>query len=505
MKKCFLFRCLVLMLAFLMLAAAMASCGGRGTPAETTGAQSDDGATSAPEETEPATDANGYLLDSVPTLDYGNEKFKIMGWKDRATDFTANEDTVDTVEYATYARNKHVEDRLNISLVFDVSQAGGDTAQTSYIQHVTQVGDSFDLLGCYSRISAEFAIAGLTCDLSPYTQIDMSKPWWYQNAVENARINDKIYFVAGAVANSIAQESMVIAVNLELVDSYDLEDPRLMVLDDRWTLETFFGMINDVGIDMNDNGKDDNDFYGYVNGYTVFMDGFYSGSGLSFLSTDDTGRVIVSSDFAGSKASDLASFLEPKLKSDDCYAPATGDKTSIFYGKRSIFCTTGFDVMLNNKENMDFEYSYLPYPKWQTSELTQENFYTTIGFPSTLFSIAEACSDKNRAAYVLECLSSEGYRTVRVKYYNKLRYQLGNGALDLQMFDLIVENSTFDKGRLFMSYLGWAAAPVAIFRETMIGYDTKGFVTRRDEQEPVLQRKIDEINAKFFETNEADS
>lgn len=504
MKKNVWIRLLGLMLALLTLASVLASCGGGGdgTP---TDSESGEEVTTAPQETGPATDENGYLLDSVPDdLDYDNKDFTIMGWKDRATDFDGAEDAKDTVEYATFSRNMRVENRLNINLKFDVSTAGGNSAMSDYASHVANAGGTFDLLGCYSLMISTFIMNDTTCDLSPYTQIDLSKPWWYESASSNARINNKIYFVAGALSNSISQESMVIAANLSLIDSYDLEDPRQLVLDDEWTLDTFFTMIRDRGIDNNDNGKDKEDFFGFINGYTTYLDGFYSGSGLTMLTTDSNGRVAVSSDYSGTKALDLATYMEAKLKTNDCYAPASGDISSIFSNKRAIFMATNLDWLMNHKSQMDFAYAYLPYPKQQTADVKQENFYTTVGFPATLFSIPEACSDKNRAAYVLECLASEGYRTVRSQYYQKVRYELGNSALDLQMFDIIVSNTTFDLARLLNSSFNWTISQVATFRESLTGYSQVNFVTRREKFADRLQTAINEINDKFFGTTTTD-
>lgn len=502
MKKNVWIRLLGLMLALLTLASVLASCGGggEGTPTDSR----DEAGTTGPQETGPETDENGYLLDSVPDgLDYDNEDFVIMGWKEKATDFIAEQSATDTVEYQTYVRNTNVEDRLNIHLVFDVANAGGDTFRDSYLTHVTNAGGTFDMLGCYSRLMPSFMMNNLICDLMPYTQIDLSKPWWYESAANNAKINNKIYFVAGALANSVAEESMIIAANLNLVDRYELEDPRQMVLDDEWTLENFFTMIADTGIDENEQtpGKDAGDFFGYVNGYTTFADGFYSGSGLKMLDVDEeTGRVVLSRDYSGTKALDLTAFLESKVKTDDCYVPTGGVRTSIFEDKRAIFLSTSFKDLLRSKSNIDFAYTYLPYPKWQSKDVKQANYYTTVGFPATLFAIPEACTDKTRAAYVMECLASEGYRTVRPAYYDKIRYQLGNDALDSQMFDIIVDNTTFDLCRLFSNVFTWSSLPVAVFRETVIGYNKAGFVTRRDEQNETVLETISSINDQLFGT-----
>lgn len=507
MKTSVWIRLLGLMLALLTLASVLASCGGggEGTPTGSTGG---DMTTGPQEATGPETDENGYLIDSVPELDYENRKFTIIGWKEKAVDFTVEKNSADTVEYATYVRNVNVEDRLNITLNFDVTQNGGNSAQDSYLTYITNAGNAggstYDLLGCYSLLMSSVMMRGMTCDLSPYAQIDLSKPWWYESASNNAKINNKIYFVAGALANSIAEESMIIAANLDLIDSYDLEDPREMVLNDEWTLDNFFQMINDTGVDLNQDttGKDAGDFFGYVNSYTTFMDGFYHGSGLKMLDVDEeTGKVILSTDYSGTKALDLTTLLEAKLKTDDCYAPSGGTIISIFTNKRAIFTSTAFKDLLQSKSSINFAYTYLPFPKWQTADLKQDSYYTTVGFPATLFAIPEECTDKTCAAYVLECLASEGYRMVRPVYYDKIRYQMGNSSLDSQMFDIIVGNTAFDLGRLFSGSFSWHRSPVAVYRETMVGIDDRGFVTRRDSVNEDILNSITAINNALFGTS----
>lgn len=507
MKKGLILRMLCLLLALTMLTAVV-SCGGGGD-GTLTDSESGEEVTTAPQETGPETDANGYLLDSVPDgLDYENQDVTVMGWSEAKNDFVGSEESRDALEYATFVRNATVEKRLNINLVFDTSVTGGDGAQDEYISKVEmnmRVGSPYDLIAPYSRIISNFAMDGYLEDLSKYSVINAEAPWWYADFDQNARINGKLYFISGSISAQTVLQTMVMLVNLDMANAQDLEDPRKLADDGNWTLAAFYEMIKDIGQDTgsDENVKDSMDTFGFVAQHSTVLDGFYSGAGLRFLEFDkDSGRLTLSSDFSGTKASDLLDALLVRFRGEDAWTANNGLPT--FTGQRALLLASTFGSLKSSKDNISFRYGYLPYPKMDTD---QDDYYSVCGFPCSIYAIPASASNKELSAYVLECLASAAYRTVRPELYQTVKYQYGNDVLDAKMFDLIVDGLTFDSGRLFMHFFDWKNSPVAIFRELAFDYHggsdprAESLYTELEKRLSGLQGTLDTINYQFFGSN----
>lgn len=87
-----------------------------------------------------------------------------------------------------------------------------------------------------------------------------------------------------------------------------------------------------------------------------------------------------------------------------------------------------------------------------------------MGNPVTLYSITADCKDPDRAAAVLECLGSEGYRRTTPGLFEvNLKVKYSEGSAEAEMFDLLKSTTSFDLGRMFsldlqaITDLFWAA------------------------------------------------
>ncbi|MBO7176284.1 MAG: hypothetical protein J6W14_02815, partial [Clostridia bacterium] len=98
-------------------------------------------------------------------------------------------------------------------------------------------------------------------------------------------------------------------------------------------------------------------------------------------------------------------------------------------------------------------YGVLPVPKYEEA---QENYYTCMAFPFSIYSVSIALSEEkaNMAGAVLECMASESYRQVTPAVFEtamKLKYSAGED--DSRMYDLVRDTIQFDLGRIFTTPL----------------------------------------------------
>ncbi|MBR7097882.1 MAG: hypothetical protein IKC59_00575 [Clostridia bacterium] len=454
-------RRISLICLFLVLAMLAVGC-------QKTSDDPNDGADSTTVDTGDQYDANGYIKDSIPSdLKYGGEVITIMGWShsDGARDFNEDTEREDRIALRTFSRNREVERRLDVELSFNRSLQGGNSGRQAYteaVERALMTGTKYDLIACYSMNASNLAADDFLINLNEQSVLDFDKPWWPTQLLETSTINDKLYFASGSISTASIMQSLVIAVNLDMLRSYGLDDPREVVSDGDWTMNKFYEMCTDTYVDHNKevDGKDAGDKFGFVTIDSVVGDAFLISNGLKYLSTDDDGKIIIAPEFKGQKIHDLSESLIQKFKTDDFYYSTTAS-TKPFTEQRAIFMGIAFDTLVEIKADIGFEYGYLPFPK---ADDNQENYRTCVGFPFTMWCIPQQAADYQRSAYVMECLASEGYRQVQPEVYQEVKYRLGSDALNAEMFEIIIASMSNDIGRIFHDEFEWENSPVATFR-----------------------------------------
>ena len=447
-------------------------------------------------------DEKGLLKDSIPDdLDYGGKNVRIVGWADTeaSKDFNVDTSTGDEIAYQTFARNESVKERLNVGLEFVLDYKGDNANRYDYIATIEKnlmSGEIYDIIACYSQNVANFATDGYLVDLmSEDDAIEIDKPWWSSDLAENSVINNKLYFASGSISATSIRETMIMAVNLKTVAELGVDDPRQLVKDGAWTLEAFYQMCNKTYVDLNADtqGKDVDDKFGFAMCDSTFGDGFLASTGLHYLSTDNTGKLIISPDFKGEKIYNIAKNLIDHFKTDDYYYQ-TAYIPKVFTSGRAMLYGTDFGFLMDNRQEITFNYGFVPFPK---ADVDQTEYYSCSGFPFTMWCITTQCPDTERAAYVMEALASAGYRTVQPEVYENLKYRGNTDEINAEMFDLIIASKTYDMGRVFHNNFKWEESPVALFRSRMYKYDGIDWYSALANKSGAIEGVLTSINSSF--------
>ncbi len=437
-----------LMLALLMLTGMLAACASDdGQSQDTTAAPTVADTTPAPE-TESPYDANGYLKDSLPAdLNFGGEEITTLYWSDvEHQEFFAEEQNGDIVNDAILERNNAVETRLNVKLNY-VGTKGNGSNMDNYLTQARnsyQAGDKqYDIYGTYSRTGAKLVINNLAYNLLNVEYLDLEKPWWPDNLMSEAMFDNRLYFVSGDISTMLLHMMYGIFFNKDLFEQRQLTSPYELVEKNEWTYDKLIELGSDVYQDLNNNGsKDNTDFVGMV--YDNYQaEAFYAAAGLSFVERDPDKLLIISPDFYGEKTINLLSKLGPWCASDDVMIGNTG----MFANAQALFAMNRARYAEQNLRNVDFKYGFVPVPKYDS---TQEQFFTCMGNPLSLYLITADCETPDIAAAVLECLASEAYRrTTPAIFETNMKVKYSEGETDSQMYDLIKSSVSFDLGRMF--------------------------------------------------------
>ncbi len=502
-------RLLTLLLAILMAAGCFVACADNTedpeTPDTTTVSDTSEIVTTIPGDVV-YVDTNGYEIDSLPEdLNYGGKKVTALAWSDHTMhefESTSDQQTADIVQDALLERNKTVEDRLGVEISYVYEKGNGDN-MTAFIKAVDagNVAGEYDYLATYSRIAPRLAVDGKLQDMYELDYMDFDKPWWPDSLVEEATLNDQLYYCSGDISTNLIWMMQGMFFNKDLLKNYQIEqDPYELVASYKWTIKTFMEMCEGKYQDMTGDGKSSDDIFGY-SVYQVNLDDFGVGAGFKPIVNVD-GHLELSGDLDSDWISTLVDDFIDFMKADYTYCKDETKTRNIFFEERSLFMNDRLFVIAgkdysSNPTKIEFEYGIVPLPLRNEK---QDAYYSNLGNPFTIYSVPVTidAERKQMAGAVLECLASESYRQVTPNVYElaiKAKYSSGDDAA--KMFDLIRSTVVFDAGRLF-NIAGYFAGN--IFRAEIVRGTNSWFTTVRSNRS-LLDADIKKVNAAFGYTD----
>ena len=450
-------RTLAIVLAMLMLVATLVACAQPGDSVDTTTAATADTTAPSGDAGTPAdTTANVttlYVEDEIPEeLNFNNVTISILYWDDvEKPEFEVLEQTGDIVNDAIYMRNLNTETRIGVDLNF-VGTPGNFNNQKNFVATVLNSissGGEHDIFSGYSMVGATLAVNGYVQDMNALDYLDFEKPWWPASLVDQATINNKLYFASGDISTNMLHMMYVVFFNKQLLVDNNLENPYELVNDGKWTYTKMFEMGTNVYADKNGDGtRDKEDAYGLCTA-SIHYDAFFTGAGLNTVEKDNNDQLLISPSFNSEKTITLLEGICTYMwDGQDGYHGSTGE---VFAKGNTIFTLDRSYMALNRKDEITFEYGIVPVPKFDEA---QENYVTCLGFPYSMYSISIASRNTDAAAATLECLASEAYREVTPMLFEtsmKLKYSSDNEASI--MYDIIREGVSIDIGRIFCTEL----------------------------------------------------
>lgn len=454
------------MLAALAVSSTLVSCGDE----KDRDVQTDNSSDMTPNAVD---EGDGFVKDNLPDLDYdGRTVTFLAGIANDVVEFSTEEETGDVVNDAVFKRNQAVSERLNVELVFQ-EEPNTYNERATFVNKLTSsimAGEkAYDAVAGYSMSIASLASNAMLLPLNDYSYIDFSKPWWSDNLLSQAKLNGKLYFASGDISTKMICSMFAVFFNKSLINDYNLDNPYELVLDGKWTLDKLIEMSTGIYSDVNGDGKKDiEDKFGFY-GSQVFMDGFYFGSGLKVTDIATDGSPVISEDFRGvngkiqSLLEKLTGFLH---NSEDVYAPSYSNAPDhqLFIDNTILFSTLEVRYATSELRDVPFEFGLLPYPKFDEA---QDNYYTTMSFPYTLYGIPLDAEEPEMSAAVLEALASESYRTVSPALFEiALKVKYSHDDDTAKVYDILKSSVVFDIGRVFNDSMG--GMTYSIFRDSVV-------------------------------------
>ncbi len=267
-----------------LLTLTAASCGSAGT-------ETNDTADAVHTETQTITEETTAprLTPDLPEADFEGYEFRVITrgqsnshWDSK--DIFAEAENGDLINDAVYKRNSTAGEKYN----FKVIEIGEPDNVTALIRKTVQANeDAYDMASASIIASiATLAPAGMLIDLKTVPNMDLTKPWYDQNAVSALSICDTLHAVTGDLTITDKDATWVVLFNKQMTANYDFGSLYDMVDNGTWTIDTMIGMCKEVATDLNGDGKmDENDQWGVIGeAFNIFA--VIIGSGQQYVSKD---------------------------------------------------------------------------------------------------------------------------------------------------------------------------------------------------------------------------
>lgn len=415
-------------------------------------------------DTETAADGekSGARLDSgLGSANYDGYKFNIyvhIGTAVPTNDFDAEELNGEPINDAKYARVITVQELANCvieDIVVTTDNAQGHTKLGNSVQAGT---NDYDLASLTANSSCNALVAGFLANLNKVGNLDLSREWWDQRAVESFTFKDAVYQATGDISIYDNRATFCCYFNKNMAADYELPNMYEMVDNGTWTLDNLKALAEAVPVlDTNSDGNhinDPNDLYGiYV--WDDVMIGMVNACGIQCCTLDQDGKLSLTL-FSERFVDAFSKFSASLFNKDVTCAYQRNTYTGVDFGQiafmesRALFFLKSL-LAATELRDMEDDFGILPLPKYDEAQDGYCN--SAASWTLTLYSIPKnAYGDEGlaRAGYITQALAYESLYTLTPAYYDQtLQNKVSRDVESSRMLDLIFSTRFYDLGWYF--------------------------------------------------------
>ncbi len=417
--------------------------------------------TPAPETEAPETEAK--LLPDIPDTTYGGQDFRFLSreivdavvryYSEVASDETNGEIMNDTV----FERTGRIEAAYDVKIVNDTASDVTSEYQKTYLAGQQ---DWDVLVAGFSAVLGQ-TNNGYTLDLGTVPYIDFEKPWWDTNVAKSMRIGKSVFSAIGAMNTWTDSHTYAVVFNKELAKAFDI-DAYELVRGNKWNLDTFSSILEQVTNDEDGNGEmDHNDRYGAVgeffnfNLHVLASDVFVVGhddEGLPVLDLSE--RLFTAAEKVCSIMCSGNYLLAEKLqgKVDDVWG--NGLRYN-FRSGNSLFYVGGIEQLLIFRD-LDTDIGLIPFPKYDEAQTEYRHTFST--YWSSIMFLPRNSETTEFTGAMLEAINADSYYSTSIAYYDVvLKGKAMRDPESCEMLEIIRQSRTIDP-ELAYSFLGASSA-----------------------------------------------
>lgn len=348
--------------------------------------------------------------------------------------FCDDENTKDTVEYATWQRNTAIEDKYGI--IINKVELQDSTATWTTRLNSGSTGD-IDL-ACWDYWWGLEQL-GLFVDLCTLDELNLDQDWYYSGWNENVTINGICYSVVGDAALESLENIEVMFFNKSMAAAHEL-DLYSLVDNGEWTLAKVAEIAKEVAQNLDD---ETNAIYGVTYDVHAVRAGLYS-SGIKMITINpENGAISITANsqinvdiadaFRALVHGEGAKFSNTLARVTDCRI-FTGGTTMMLAG--ALY--RGYSIRDLRSEN--FSYGVVVTPKYDTDATYKSTFYGV-----SVFSIPTFCTDRSMSAVIMDAMNRRSNDTIVSAFYDRvLMNKIADAPDDARMLDLARDSIVVD-------------------------------------------------------------
>jgi hypothetical protein len=360
-------------------------------------------------------------------------------------------ESLNVVDMAVYQSNLDVQTRLGVEFIVTSEPGFNPENRASYenkIKNATFAGDdAWDIVAAMTCHMPEIVVSGALTDLNQTKYLNMSKPYWMQDLVDQASVDGKLYFATGDASLSLAKQTMIILYNKELAENNGYADIQQTALDGDFTIELMRKIAKESYRGADASTVDvKSDTFGFGIGNFNHLSAFGASLGLQIMKKEANGSFTFT--YGNERATTIVPYLCEMFNTDpgfiitDNTGKNSDEVRTSFLSGRMMFVSATYAELMDFSE-IAGEFSVLPFPKWDA-----EDDYATFARNTYMcYGIMTTCQDTELASAVLECMASTNYAGLTQVFYEKaLKIRYSDSPMAASIVGLITDSVSFDIG-----------------------------------------------------------
>lgn len=398
--------------------------------------------------------SDGYNYGS---LDCNKEDFTFLQcdedtWGMKTALVPAADDTGDEVTDAVYSRNTKLESLYNVTFkcIYRDIYETADYVRTQCYGGVEGVDAAFVTGKYISSLIGE----ALLNDISEYQDIQIYESWWGQKIRDDSQFGGSatLYYAQSDISLTAFDLTWCIAVDLDRIESLNMENPYTLVENNEWTTEKLFAMAKDGMMPNPDDSytynEDTSCIFGLIT-YNNFALAALNGSGCFLTQKDDLGMPTFTGE--GERFGDVVEKFAIAFSTPGYMKHANDEGfhyEEIFAKKRALFA--GIEVKATQKfRSTGMHYGIVPIPMYDTNQTT---YYSSVTYEAPLLVIPKTDAHKDRTGRILDTMAYLSYKDLLPVYYtNNLSYKAIGTIEGSKMLDIIRDTRCFETSLFY----GW--------------------------------------------------
>ena len=447
--------CMVLVFSMALLPLAAISCGGTETKEGGGENQKADETGGDPENATEADDKRQYDPKFGPVdmkgyvFTFGTRDDSIHNYSAHLRDLLAEEVTGDLINDAVYARNMAVEEKYNCKIETSALSHDDATRPNQYVAKCAKAGDkSYDLLLTHMMHGIDSATNGFLHDIAKFPNIDLSKPYWNAGATAGLSLARRLYLGLSDLSFSANEDIYCIFFNKALLKDNAVENPYALVKGNKWTFDKFGEIIRTGAVDLNGDGKmDEQDQFGYLSSSAMnFL--WSGGSHIMQKDADDMPYL----DYNTPKTIDIFEKAYAITNNEYTYKKIewnAAEPINMFANGQGLFYSSQLR-RVNDLRAVEFDFGIVPYPKYDSA---QKNYHSYVDGHASIMGIPICLPEPEWTGMLIEEISYLTYRDILPTYYDVvLNVKMVRDEESVEMLEILFASKVFDFG---YAWGGW--------------------------------------------------